>query len=309
MHRRIGGDYLPFCTKGLLGFWSLIALVFWGAAFAKGATPSAKPPVFFNHFFLIIPAETYSAIAGSDFLHSEFAHFTQSTNSDGAGRSWSGAYLTGKNTYIEILSAENKPQFLQVDFGIALCVEKTGQIDVMYGQYKQRFGRIAKRELKSKPMDGTDVPWFNILYCDDGDTNGICSLYCMEYHKDYLKHRYPDLKPSEDGITREKYLARTFDRSKLFENVVGITVALQVDTIKQFCSELAVLGYKNDRKSQPNVWRRDGETITVVSSNQHQRGITELKLRLSRGHGKALYKFGERSTLTIDGKSAIWTFQ
>jgi len=69
----------------------------------------AIPKVYVNHFFLIIDSATYKDIVESEFIKNEFATLEERTTVSNNNESWTGAYIYGESTYIEIFNSSKNP--------------------------------------------------------------------------------------------------------------------------------------------------------------------------------------------------------
>jgi len=89
-----------------------IAIVFSGAADSLCAqSPSALPPVYFNHVTIYVDPAVYAAIASAPVLD-ELAGFNESTTQsqrDEVRFIYSALYIRGQHTYLEFMKAANDP--------------------------------------------------------------------------------------------------------------------------------------------------------------------------------------------------------
>jgi len=60
------------------------------------------PQVHFNHVFLVLDSTDIDAINNSDFIKNNFAAFSTRTTTADSGRTWSGPYMYGTDSYFEL---------------------------------------------------------------------------------------------------------------------------------------------------------------------------------------------------------------
>jgi len=266
------------------------------------------PPVYLNHLYLVLDTQTYRAIKSSSFLCGEFSDFEERTSISNNGKSWTGVYFYGKQTYIEFFSDGAFPQFKTSETGIGFGVEETGAVQIYYNRLKEKFGEQADHGLVTKKINDKNVPWFydaGVTYNDDKQT---FYDWLMEYEKDYLKIFYPDLKPEEDGITRKQNLSRNFKRERLFENIREATIALNETERERFIKELEAFDYQITKKKGEIIAIGPSIKFLIIEDNSAN-GITNLKIELTRKmHRQHIFRFGAKSVLKIRGKTAVWTF-
>lgn len=119
--------------------------------------------VFFNQAYAFIDEITYDAIKNSAFLKNEFCHCDERTNHSDIS-SWTGIYLTGENTYIELFSDKDKKKMRvemnQVDVGITLSVDHEKEFENLIEFFKNENPPGINHDLFKRNLNNTVVPWF-----------------------------------------------------------------------------------------------------------------------------------------------------
>jgi hypothetical protein len=281
----------------------LVVLVF------QQAVSAQLPPVYLNHLYLVLDKQTYANIAKSDFMRNEFANFEERTTTANKGESWTGGYFYGEQTYIELFIAGQNPQFKQSESGIGFGVEQEGASEIFYNRLKEKFPDKVEKGLRTKKINDKDVAWFYIVDVDFKDESATFFPWLMEYRKDYLPIVYPNLKPEENGITRQRYQARRFKADRLFKDISEVTIALNETERDRFIKELEAFNYKIERRKAKTVCKGKDVKFFVVP-NTKANGITKLKIGLQRKKkGQKIYQFGAKSVLRFKGKTATWTLR
>ena len=291
------------------GFCLCLICFMLGCAVSRQQAPSSTkvPPVYLNHLSIVLDRQTYDDILRSDFLRDQFADFSNSTTVADGGQSWTGTYIRGEHTYIELFAPFG--DYRVGDVGIGLGVEQEGGVDMIYNIFKGLFGERATKDLRRRRIGDKEIPWFYEVSCDFGDESSDFVDWVMEYHRDYLKERYPDAEPGEYGIARRQALLRSFKSERYLEDVYEVTVALSEKQASQFVHELGVLGYKVKERGGRRECTGPDIKFVVIARPPSTAATTGLKLRLLRPkEGQKVFRFGSKSELTFQGRQASWTF-
>lgn len=294
-------------TPARIAVFAVLAQV---AACAPGGQPSAGKdlPVYLNHLYLVVDARTYDAISGSAFVKDRFAAFSQDATVTGDGAFWSGAYLEGRRTYIELFRASaERPAGTS---GIGLGVEQEGGIERCERRLLEAGLSDFSTGLQTRARGAEQVPWFYLLEFKSQSEGLLLEYWIMEYHRDYLRGRRRDLPAAPPGITREEYQARSYDPSRLLEDVTGLTVALYPEQSRSLLATLSALGYATERSASVSVAIGPGVEIRLVEAGTGQRGVVEVRMATKR-----MGTLGERrfslgcSVLSVRGDgTAAWRF-
>jgi hypothetical protein len=277
-------------------------------AFLQTISAQKPPPVYLNHLYLVLDEQTYRDVTDSGFMRGEFANFEERTTVSQDGKSWTGAYFYGEQTYIEFFLAGRDPQFKSNESGLGFGVEQAGAAEIYYNRLKERFGAQAEKGLITQKINDRDIAWFHDAYVNYKDDKQTFFDWLMEYEKDFLKKFYPDLKPAEDGITRRQNLARSYKAERLFKNVREVTIALDETERNRLVKELEAFDYKIEQKKNETV--ADGQDIRFfIVPNATANGIIKVKIDLTRKkQGQKTYRFGAKSILKFENKTAVWLF-
>jgi Family of unknown function (DUF5829) len=243
--------------------------------------------VLLNHFYVKVDRETFAAAEGSAWLRRFGALEKRTTVRKDA--SYTGLYLYGERTYLELLHPDS-PSF-GAPSGIAYGVEERGGLEDL---------REVLPGPKLEEIARGDVPWFRSLR-SGRPLEGLAE-WVMEYVPAFFRGFHPELPPAHPGIARSDALTRyaascgmTRDRAEgLFEEVVALDIAL------------AATDWQRWRSRALRVEEAD---LRVTSAPPGApTGILAAHLRLRRDAGRSTERIGN-TTLSLDGKSAVWRFQ
>jgi Family of unknown function (DUF5829) len=161
----------------------------------------AVPPVFLNHFFVVISPESYAAVLADPYLKTTFAPFEKRTTARN-DQTYTGAYWYGRKTYFEVF--EPPSQGPLGTSGIAFTVDGVGESAAVKAAWTESLG-AAQSFPVTRRTETAEPAWFDMTAAR-GYGSGL-RLWLMEYHRDFLASWYPELTPAR-GTTRAEALDR-----------------------------------------------------------------------------------------------------
>jgi hypothetical protein len=259
------------------------------------------PPVYFNHVTIFLPPVDYAALLQSTFLRNEFSAFEEQTvRADGGARSYTGIYLRGKHTYIELFKAGPRP----ADSG-ALAAP-VGQ--VAFNMWiDDRNGlplfsdRLAAEKNSSMEIgtarNGQNLPNYDYVGLRGVQFGYVPGLLISSVVKGY----YPD------GITREKRLAPRFLADRLLQDVVGFTVTVSETERKLLLQEFRAYSYAIHADGEKQIASGPEVTFTLVPEKKNVRRALILDLVLNREKtGAQTVSMDDVNELRFQDRTAKW---
>lgn len=314
---RVGGEYFAKWTK-LGGNWRLLAETFVQTTCSGGrycdAPPVAadQPPVpGLSHVFVAVDSATFAAIAASPFLRDEFGAFETRTTTRSDGSSYTGAYLYGRETYVELQppSADRPTDLAQLYLGSDFRGDIHRGVERLAASFvRTNFG------MNTRGRGDANVPWFYaagiVPSVTEAQSAAAFNMILLEWHPDFLKTWFPRLPADSTGMSRAAYLAPLWTPQRYLRDVVGITFALDSTETARMAERLSVLGYTIRRAADTVEAVGGGLTVTVVPSVPGRHGTTALRLALQRAKsGVKTFRIGRSELRFSDGPEAIWTFR
>ena len=307
---------IPFARRELrlaIALFALCAVINQTPASAlHQETGREVPEVYLNHFYIVLDAETYKAIGESEFITQEFGGFEQRTTTAGGGESWTGTYIYGRRTYIELFESGGNALYSEGACGIAYGVEQTGGVDIVTGLLRRDLeGASVLKQTRLFRKGEEDIPWF--LYAQifhQSEQPPMLWTWVMEYHPGFLHAIAPETYPEPGAITREEYLKRFFKPDRYLDDIVGIGIELEPKRAAGLVRELEIMGWEIEELEGKTVCSGPGAVIEVTPSEE-PRGIREIRFALLRAkEGEKLIPLGPASELEFgDGPEAIWRFK
>ena len=183
------------------------------------SAPSALPPVFFNHLYLVLDDKTYHAVQGSDFLRMAFPGHEQRTTLTGAGETWTGTYFYCQDNYLEFFGSGSSPVTGSATqgghwepgaqegwAGLAFSVEQPGGADAVRQRLREQYHYEPFNELRQLYAKNKLINWFYNVNLAERLGMGSFDSWLMEYHPDIFAHKGLPIPP-DGGLTRRAYLS------------------------------------------------------------------------------------------------------
>jgi hypothetical protein len=265
-----------------------------------GANASA---VFFNHAFAVVDAETAKAIASSEDVRAFGA--TESRTTASASDSWSGFYVYGRETFIEIFAPS--PDYPEGKTGLGLQVERIGALDEMVKTLAAAKYALQADERSMKLPDGSLIPWFRFATPATWPDAMPVDVWVAENHPSFMAHRLAPRAVEPNDISRRTYLSNKFATSQLLENVTGVTIRETEADRDRIAAAMTAFGWRLRREGE-TVIAESGDTTITIAASREPPALMELRMVLTRETAPRDVRLGH-STLTLGpGRAARWTF-
>ncbi|MFD5627573.1 DUF5829 family protein [Streptomyces sp. NPDC127072] len=279
---------------------------------AEGNGPSSdRQLLFFNHAYGVLDRETADAIEHSDYLR-EFANFQVRTTTGAGGQTWTGRYLMGRETYLELFGVGDLPgpDGAFGAGGMGVSTERAGDLAVVTERLPDLGIADPIEFLQTRDFgDGVPVPWFDaILTTERYDAFGAWAMeYRPEYFADPRGNTEPPNYPGDVG--RERYLSDDYG-DRLMRDVTSIRIAVTEGDLADTVPLLRAGGFTVRSVAGGGVVAKGGgTTIRLDAVPREQAGLRQIGLSLNRS---VKYRHDERigrSTLVVGpGARAVWTF-
>jgi hypothetical protein len=295
----------------------LVLAVAFAALLGLGATPAgAEPPLpgrqllFYNHAYGVLDRETADAIANSAYLR-EFANFQLRTTTGAGGQTWTGRYLLGHETYLELFGEGDLPA-PDDNFGstgMGLSTERAGDLaTVVQRLTAMGIANPVEFDQTRDFGDGVPVPWFTAVFTTDQyDRFGA---WGMEYRPEYFADPRSDTEPPNypGDVGRERYLSDGY-RDHLMRDVSGIRLAVTARDLANTVPLLRAGGFLVASLPNGAVATRGGTTLRFDAVPLAEVGLKQVEFALNRPVVGCHEERIGRSTLAVGpGPRAVWTF-
>jgi hypothetical protein len=264
---------------------------------------------------LWVDPATYQAVRDSDFLKNYFSAFeTRTTGTEHSiVPAYTGAYLYGKRTYLEFIVSGSVPsQPTRIgELSLAMWVDDVQSLPAITESLVAHTHAAAAGGTRTLTVNGREIRWFEDRYPLFPEGNELTAdAWVLGIYPNYLWERYGNLRPDQDGTTREKALQFSNQPERMLKDVTGFTLTLNPQDIERLVEEFEAFGYKiRSEAGRQIVHGPEIEFILIPAAGKQPRSIAiELALNQAKS-GETDYRFGEvylrfhekTATLTLRG--------
>lgn len=265
--------------------------------------------LFFNHMYTVLDRETADAIENSAYLR-EFANFQLKTSTGADGTTWSGRYLLGRSTYLELFGEGDLPgqDAAFGSGGMGLSTENAGQLPTVRQRLVDQGVTPTDFDQTRDFGDGVPIPWFDAVFTTTAYDK--FSPWAMEYRPEYFADPRSDTEPASHpgDVGRERYLNDDY-QDHLMRDVSGVQIAVSQRDLDSTVPLLQAGGFSVHTTGGGSVIATHGGTTIRLDPTTGAAGARRVDMSLNH---MVLYRHVEhigRSTLTVGpGFGAVWTF-
>lgn len=299
----------PCCHPSPYRPLRVIGLCFAVLAWPTAAQQITVPRVGLNHVYAVVDDDTAEAIKTSNALK-EFAYLTVQTVAPGDGRKWTGRYLTGKETYLELFALEDlkesgEPAVRGLTV-IALGIDRIGGLDALRTRL-QSLGVSAKMTMEKVRRGDRDVDWFKLLEIRTAEPFGIFS---MEYAEPFFTFvRNKEAAEGRDGaVSRERFNEDEY-RNRQMRDISGVEIGVARDAYKTYEPMLRAAGFRLRANGNRLIAEGPDVNFQFVFVGPESIGLRRVDFVLNRPAKERKIETIGDSTLTIGpGTIASWVF-
>jgi hypothetical protein len=261
----------------------------------------------FNHLYVTLEPETLESITTSEFIAENFCTMSRDTV-QADEESWTGIYLRGKHTYLELFAPNGAKELKEGFSGIGFNTQQAGQINLINERLKSLVAREIQPHLRIRQTEKGKVPWFYYLSITDSQREAFAP-WLMEFHQDYLD--YKGIKPSKTGdFSRAAYM-KTLDtkENSLFDDILEVHLNLTSSEHQDLGLLLQAFGYQSSCFENITTYRSNGLTLQVSETvNPIYRIHKIVCLLTTQLDEEKNYTFGNNAHLRVHQELAIWQF-
>ncbi|RRR76679.1 DUF5829 family protein [Streptomyces sp. RP5T] len=277
----------------------------------EGRVSSERQLLFYNHSYGVLDRETADAIEHSDYLR-DFANFQVRTTTGAGGQTWTGRYLLGRETYLELFGVGDiaSPDGTLGSAGLGLSTERDGDLATVTERLRSEGVADPIEFLQTRDFgDGVPVPWFDaILTATEYDAFGAWAMeYRPEYFADPRSNTEPESFPGDVG--RERVLSDDY-RTHLMRDVTSVRIAVTEGDLADTVPLLRAGGFAVRSVTGGGVVAEGGGTVIRFDVAPRERaGFQRVEMSLNRPLKERHVERIGHSTLTVGpGSRAVWTF-
>lgn len=275
------------------------------------ARDGGRQLLFYNHAYGVLDRETADAIEHSAFLR-DFANFQVRTTTGSGGQTWTGRYLMGRETYIELFGTGDLPgkDGTLGAGGMGVSTEREGDLARVITRLRE-LGISDPVEFRQTRDfgDGVPVPWFDAVFTTD--QYDLFGAWGMEYRPEYFADPRGNTEPAAHpgDVGRERYLSDAY-RDHLMRDVTGIRLAVTARDLAGTLPLLKAGGFAV--RSLPGggaVAQGGGTTLRFDAVPLDQVGLRQVEMSLNRAVShRHEERIGHSALVVGPGPRAVWTF-
>ncbi|TGB14582.1 hypothetical protein E2651_05455 [Streptomyces sp. MZ04] len=276
----------------------------------EGKPSQGRQLLFYNHAYGVLDRETADAIEHSAYLR-EFANFQVRTTTGSGGQTWTGRYLMGRETYLELFGVGDLPgqDGTFGSAGMGVSTERAGDRATVMERLRA-LGVTEPIEYRQTRDfgDGVPVPWFDAVFTTDQyDSFGAWGMeYRPEYFADPRSKTEPPDYPGDVG--RERYLPDDY-RDHEMRDVTSVRLAASARDVANTVPMLRAGGFAVRDAGDGAVATRGGVTIRLDAAPRDRAGLKQVTFALNEPAGNRHKERIGRSTLVVGpGLGAVWNF-
>ena len=231
--------------------------------------PNDSVNVVISHIFFCIDSVTYANLFNDDFIAKTFA-YSRVSSSQTLTDSWTGKYLLGRKSYIEVFAVNDKKANPELgdkfgDASIVFRTKKPGDIQKIDARIKADRGDTL--ELMKYESDGKIIPFNFNLYLSDATLQATFRPYVEEFTAEYLKLVGFSETEIMAGITQEQFGEKRRGKKydKLYDNIEKIELILTPEEFGYLSGTLKYFGFSQTGN------RFTHGTLEIICSIQQNR--------------------------------------
>lgn len=277
----------------------------------KSSSASERQLLFYNHAYGVLDRETADAVEHSAYLR-EFADFEVRTTTGSGGQTWTGRYLMGRETYVELFGVGDLPGQDGVlgAAGMGVSTERDGDLDTVIQRLRDMGITDPLLFQQTRDFgDGVPVPWFDAVFTTgEYDAFGTWGMeYRPEYFADPRGRTGPARYPGDVG--RDRYLRDDYAKH-LMRDLTSIRLGVTPRDLANTVPLLRAGGFQVRPTKEGGVIARGGTTTIRLDAVARDRaGLREITFGLNRAVPyRHVEKIGNSALVVGPGKHAVWTF-
>jgi hypothetical protein len=280
-----------------------------GAAHAADDGGGGRQLLFYNHAYGVLDRETADAIEHSAYLR-DFANFQVRTTTGSGGRTWTGRYLLGRETYLELFGVGDLPgkDGTLGAGGMGVSADRAGDLATVTARLRERGGDPVEFPQTRDFGDGVPVPWFDAVFTTD--RYDLFGAWGMEYRPEYFADPRGATEPAAHpgDVGRERYLSDGY-RDRLMRDVTGVRIAVTPGDLAATVPLLEAGGFAVRSVPGGVVAKGGGTTLRFDAVPLDQVGLRQVEMSLNRPVPDRHVERLGHSRLTVGpGARAVWTF-
>ncbi len=270
-------------------------------------TDSVK--VVISHIFFCIDSISYENLFKHKFISKIFANTVEATSKT-ATESWTGKYLMGRQSYIEVFAANYKGTSSELgnkfgDAGIVFRTRKPSDIHKINARIKADK-HDAHLEVMKYESNGKIIPFNYNLYISSADLQETFHPYIEELTEEFLKLCGFSEGEIKAGITEEQFREKRSGKKyeKLYDNIEKIELTLTSEEFAYLAETLKYIGFSQEGHRLTN------DRLEILCSLQQNRSykLKAIHFALHNETEDVTIEISKNLTFKANGTKACFQF-
>lgn len=234
--------------------------------------------IFLNHAYIVVGHKIFQALRSSEFFMNDFANVDYKTSvAVNLPKPWTGLYLRGKNTYLEIFDEFDGRQ--TGDYGFGFGIEEIGGLKKLYPDIKSHYPNLIMGDFQ-QPIDAsitkptasdklfTSFKYILFPKIPNELSAQHLDTFIMEYTPEVFDIKnLPSRSNQENDISRNRYNSKSWNPQRYLLDIESITVSLETEVFDKFTKTLATFLHHDEKNpsidSTNNTISFKGEDFTL----------------------------------------------
>lgn len=258
-----------------------------------------------NHVYAVLDDDTVQAALAKRSLHAVLGLQTRQLRPD-AGPGWTGHYLVGRETYVELFDTTAFHGAAPGITGLAVSTDRAGDLDALADHLAATGAPGMTRSQHSRMHQGREVPWFTAL-SPPGPPDRM-AIWAMEYLPGIFDATGSPPPSFVGDVSRRRYNAAVRSRGAL-RDLTAVELAAPPADVRRAGAMLAAAGWRVVQ-TDDGVCAGDGHTVVDLRvAPAHASGLRRLVFAMSGALPRRRTHVLGRSTLVFGTDDrAIWSF-
>ncbi|MBN6039686.1 hypothetical protein JYK18_32830 [Amycolatopsis sp. 195334CR] len=233
------------------------------------------------------------------------------TTTGADGTVWTGRYLVGRETYVELFGIGDlpAPDGESGSAGLAVSSERDGDLAEAVANLHELGVTDPVEFLQTRDFgDGVPVPWFDAVFTT-GQYDKF-GAWGMEYRPEYFADPRSKTEPASfpGDVGRERYLSDGY-RDRLMRDVTAVHLAITERDLGNTVPLLKAGGFTVLEVPGGVVAKGGGTTVRLDAVPLGEVGLRQVEFALNRPvAGRDAERIGHSELVVGPGARAVWTF-
>jgi Family of unknown function (DUF5829) len=259
-----------------------------------------------NHLYIVVDTTTYQYICNNHWVATILGD-TNTRSTVTSTDAWTGKYLYGKNSYLEIFSSNSYAGAVLGDAGLGFITMQQNDLYKWKQYWEQHYKDSVIVDTATKIVNNAKQPWYYSISLYDTDTTQKMYSWLMENTAEELALAGFTAKEMMQPIPwhsyREKRTKKIF--AKAFDRITAVTITLTAKEYTTLQKTLLGLGFVQHKQSFYNT----NVTIHCQIKPFTTIHIVNIKMQLLHYYKAQIHIVSPNCVLQVKGNAAFFSFK